>query len=352
MISDQIDYVQSKSLGFNRDQLVSLSLDSISRTRLETIENTFARESNVSGTAASIQLPTNITHQTALSLKNETDGERRLMTAVSVNSDFMKTVGLQLIAGRDFTHRIEQTSETWEIILNESAAAFFGWTAEQALGKEMIVWQKEGKVTGVVKDFHFSSLHKPISPLVIFSGKGATQYTNFIVKASGSPSEIREAFEKLWKQAAPDSPFLLTFLDDQYESLYKKESLLKQVINLFAVLAIVISNLGLFGLASYLIMQRTKEMGIRKVLGASPTTLIKLVSGSFVQLVLVAFLLAIPLSWYLMSEWLSGFAYHISFNWMIVMIAGASVLILALATVVYHALQVTRINPATTLRAQ
>jgi putative ABC transport system permease protein len=143
---------------------------------------------------------------------------------------------------------------------------------------------------------------------------------------------------------------LITFLDDQYESLYKKESLLKQIVNVFSLLAILIANLGLFGLASYFILQRTKEMGIRKVLGATSGTLIKLVSGSFIQLVMIGFIVAVPLSWYLMNEWLDRFAYHISFNWLIVVVSGLSVVLIALATIVYHALHVARINPATTLR--
>ncbi len=352
MISSQINYIRNKSLGYNKDQLVSVSLDSLARTRLDVFKNTVLTNTNVGGMAATYQLPTNITHQTALSLRSETDEERKLMTAISVDADFPKTIELHFIAGNSFTPDIEKISETWEIILNESAVSFFGWTAEEAVGKQMRIWQVEGTVKGVVKDFHFSSLHNAIAPLAMFSGKGATFYSNMLVKISGTPEEIRSQLEASWKKTNPDSPFILTFLDEHYEALYKKDSQLKGIVNVFACLAIFISILGLFGLASYSILQRTRELGVRKVLGASVSNLVGLVSGSFIRLILIAFVLAAPLSWYLMHQWLSGFAYRISFNWWIVIGSGVATILLAMLTILYHALEVTRVNPSETLRTQ
>ncbi len=352
MVSSQISFIRSKSLGFDKDQLISLSLDSLARTRLSAFKNTMLTNTNVEGVAATYQLPTNITHQTALSLRNETNEERKLMTALSVDADFPKTIGLNVIAGSGFTANVEKTSDTWEVILNQSAVDFYGWTAEDAIGKQMRIWQVEGTVKGVVEDFHFSSLHNPIAPLVIFSGKSAVNYSNMIIKVSGTPEEIKSQLEASWKTTNPDSPFILTFLDEHYEALYKKDTQLKGIINIFACLAIFISILGLFGLASYSILQRTRELGVRKVLGASVGNLIRLVSGSFIQLVLIAFLLAVPLSWYLMQQWLSGFAYRISFSWWIVIGSGISTVILALLTVLYHALEVARVSPSETLRSQ
>lgn len=352
MVSSQISYIRSKSLGFDKEQLVSLSLDSLARTRMGFFKNTMLSYPNVRGMAATYQLPTNITHQTALSLRSETDEERKLMTAISVDADFAKTIGLKLIAGNNFTPNIEKTSDTWEIILNQSAADFFGWTAEDAIGKQLRIWQVEGVVKGVVQDFHFSSLHNPIAPLAIFSGKQATNYSNLLVKVSGNPEHIKAQLEASWKKTNPDSPFILTFLDEHYEALYKKDTQLKSIINIFACLAIFISILGLFGLASYSILQRTRELGIRKVLGASVSNLVSLVSGSFIRLVLIAFLLAVPISWFVMQQWLSGFAYRISFNWWLVIGSGAGTVILAMLTVLYHSLEVTRVNPSETLRVQ
>jgi len=351
-VSDQIHFIQSKGSGFDRDQLVSLSLDSISRLQLGPLKARLENESRTESTTATYQLPFNITHQTALSLKNETEAERKLMNAVCVESGFAKTIGLSLISGRDMTPGIESQSDTWEILLNQSAAAFLGWSPEEAVGKELRVWQTEGVVTGVVADFHFSSLHSPIAPLVIFSGKGAGNYTSLLVRTGGSPDEIRSTLEGAWKAINPDSPFVLNFLDDQYESLYDKEKLLSNIINVFAILAIFISFLGLFGLASYSIVQRTKELGIRKVLGASLNNLLVLVSGNFVRLILVAFIFAAPLSWYTMSQWLEGFAYHTAFDWMIVLLSGIAAIGLVIITIVYHTFEVVKLNPTETLRSQ
>lgn len=352
MVSSQINFIRNKNLGFDKDQLVSLSLDSLARTRLDVFKNNMLANTSVTSLAASYQLPTNITHQTALSLANESDAERKLMTAICVDSEFSKTIGLQVMSGTNFTANIEKTSDTWEILLNESAANFFGWSPEDAIGKELRVWQEPGIVKGVVQDFHFSSLHNPIAPLVMFSGKGGPNYSNMLVKVSGTPQEITSLLESTWKKTNPDSPFILTFLDEQYETLYKKDTQLRSIINIFACLAILISILGLFGLASYSILQRTRELGVRKVLGASVSNLVSLVSNSFIRLVLVAFVLAVPVSWYLMDQWLSGFAYHIPFSWWIVIGSGAGTVVLAMLTVVYHALEVTRLNPSQTLRAQ
>lgn len=351
-VSDQIHFIQSKSSGFDRGQLVSLALDSISRVRLGPLKSRLASENRTESTTATYQLPFNITHQTALSLKNETDAERKLMSAVCVDSDFASAIGLSLVSGRGMTPGIENSSDTWEILLNESAAGFLGWSVEEAVGKELRVWQTEGVVTGVVKDFHFSSLHNPIAPLVIFSGMGAHNYNSLLVKTSGSPEEIRSSLESTWRSINPDSPFILNFLNDQYEALYDKEKQLSNIINVFAVLAIFISFLGLFGLASYSIVQRTKELGIRKVLGASLNNLLTLVSGNFVRLILVAFIFAAPVSWYIMEQWLQGFAYHTVMDWRIVLLSGVAAIGLVIVTIMYHTIEVAKLNPTETLRNQ
>jgi putative ABC transport system permease protein len=352
MVSEQISFIQRKDLGYDRNRLVSLSLDSISLTRADVLKSSLSTEAAVSGVAATYQLPTRISHQTALSLKSETQGDRILMNAVCVDSDFINAVGLKLLAGKGFTPGIEKSSETWEILLNEAAADFFGWKADDALGKRLTVWQTDGIVTGVLKNFHFSSLHNPIKPLVIFSGKGGRRYSHLLVNVSGAPAEITKSLESAWHRVNPDSPFQVTFLDNAYESLYNKEAQLRDIINVFSIVAIMISILGLFGLSSYSILQRTKELGVRKVLGASVGSLIGLVSQRFIRLVIAAFIIAVPVGWYLMEQWLSAFAYHISFNWLTVAIAGLTTVILALVTVSYHAIEAARINPVETLRSQ
>jgi putative ABC transport system permease protein len=351
-VSDQIHFIQHKESGFNREQLVSLSLDSLARTRIDFLKTNLIRETRVNGAAATYQLPLNLTWQTALKVRDGKEDDRILMNIVGVDSEFAKTIGLTIVAGADLKPDIQNTSETWEILLNESAVATFGWTPEEALGKELQIWGSNGVIKGVVKDFHFSSMHTPIAPLVIMAGQWARNYSHLLVSITGSPDEIRETLEAHWKTAVSDSPFLLTFLNDQYEALYKKEKQLGLIVNVFAFLAIFISVLGLFGLASYSIVQRTKELGVRKVLGASSYSLIRLVSAAFLRPIGIAFIVAAPLSWYVMNGWLKEFAYHTSFSWFTVFISGIISIALVMLTIFYHLFTVTRLNPAETLKSQ
>jgi putative ABC transport system permease protein len=163
---------------------------------------------------------------------------------------------------------------------------------------------------------------------------------------------ITAAMEERWKKIVPESPLNFLFMEQHYEDLYRSETRLSRIMSVFSILAILIAGLGLFGLASYTIMQRTKELGIRKVLGASLSRLIMVVSGNFITLVLIAFAIAAPVSWYAMTDWLGNFAYPVGFNWMIVVGAGFLATLVAAGTVVYHAFEAARVNPATTLRSE
>jgi putative ABC transport system permease protein len=173
-----------------------------------------------------------------------------------------------------------------------------------------------------------------------------------IVNVQGDPAEVQRRLAQVWSEVNPDSPLLLTHLDDQYDSLYQRETRMSAIANVFSALSIFISLMGLFGLASYLITQRTKELGIRKVLGASFPGLIQLVSRDFIALVVTAYALAAPLCWLIMREWLSGFTEKIAFEWWIVAAAATGTTLLALCTIFYHAFTVSRINPSETLRSE
>lgn len=351
-VSSQLRFIRQKDSGYDRQQLVSLTLDSLARTQLPVLKAQLRQQPKITGTAATYQLPINLTWQTALGLKSGKDEDRILMHMCGVDSEYARTLGLTFIAGTDLKPDVENVSETWEILLNESAASTFGWSPGEAVGQELRVWETEGVVKGVVKDFHFSSLHSPIAPLVIISGPWARNYGQLLVRMNGTPKEINEILELSWKTTIPDSPFLLTFINDQYDNLYKKEKQLGWIINLFAGLAIAISSLGMFGLASYSILQRTKELGVRKVLGASANSLLGLVASAFIKPVGIAFLIASLLSGYVMNQWLNGFAYHISFSWLVVLLAGVISITLVLLTIAYHLFQVVKLNPSETLRSE
>lgn len=349
-ISSQLKFMRLKDSGYNRDKVVSLALDSLARTRVDVFKNRTGSEPWVNSLSAVTQLPVNITFETALSVGGS--DERKLMRVAPVDADYLETLGVAPIAGTGFTKDAHNLRDAWEIIVNESAVKFFGWTREEALGKELTVWQNKGVVKGVVSDFHFSSLHNPIEPLVIFTGKNLL-LSNLLIRLSNDYDDNpQESLKKIWSEVNPDSPFMLTYLTDRYEVLYKSEAMMSTIVNLFALLAAFISGLGLFGLASYSILQRTKELGIRKVLGASVTEIVRMVSGSFVKQVAVAFLLAAPTSYFLMTRWLSAFQYKIDFNWVLVILAGFAAVLIALITVAYHSLRVARNNPVDSLRAE
>jgi putative ABC transport system permease protein len=348
-ISSQLNFMRLKNSGYDRDQIVSLSLDSLSRTHIDALKAKASSQPWILSMSATQQLPVNITFETAINTVGS--DERKLILVAPVDADFLTTMGIEPIAGTNFSKEASTKKER-EIILNESALDFYGWTSEEALGKEFDVWQAKGVVRGVVKDFHFASLHKSIAPLLIFTGSGL-RTSNLLVKVdAGFKGNLNEELKTLWNQVNPDSPFLLTYLNERYELLYKSESTMSSIVNLFALLAAFISGLGLFGLASYSILQRTKELGIRKVLGASVNQIVMMVSVSFVKQVVIAFMLAAPVSYYLMSEWLTNFNYRIDFNWLIVALSGLIAIAIALLTVSYHSIQVARNNPVDSLRTE
>jgi putative ABC transport system permease protein len=279
-----------------------------------------------------------------------------------IDEDFIRTMGLQLVAGegiskqdmKDANHWLAgdtSTPDFYHFVLNESAARALGWTPQEAIGKRMFLGDnRPGVVKGVVKDFNFASLHNAIRPLVLFPEMRADR---LLVRISGErlPQTIAH-LETTWKQVAPYMPFEYHFLDDDYNKVYASEQRLGKVMNLFSAIAIVLACLGLFGLSSYAAKQRVKEIGIRKVLGASLTNLAVLLSAGFVRLALVAILIAYPLAWWAMSTWLQGFVYRTSIDWGVFVLAGVMVLAVTLATVSIQAVKTALLNPVKNLKVE
>lgn len=347
-VSSQMKYIKEIELGFEKDKLVSISLDSISRSRVNLFKNAVAAEPWIKGIASSTQLPIRLSFETKINVKGGLEEDNRLIKVWGTDKDFLQTTGLTLLHGEAFSPTSPEGE--WQIILNESALSFFDWPAEEALNKEVTFWGTSGKVKGIVKDFYFSSIHNQISPLVIFTGGDNSSHTMMLVNSSAPPKETIAKLEQHWKAINPDAPFVLEFVDEHYGIMYEKETRLGYIINIFAVLAIFISGLGLFGLASYTIGLRTKELGVRKVLGASGNQLLMMVSKDFLKLVLIAFVLAIPVSYYFMQDWLARFAYKVGFSWILVGVSGVFAIFIATCTVAYHSRQVTKNNPVDSLR--
>jgi putative ABC transport system permease protein len=274
------------------------------------------------------------------------------MRTVFTDHNYVKTLGLKLVAGRDFS-KDYGTDALHGVIINQTAVKKLGWTPEEALGKTLFNKTRDSlhrQVVGVVEDFHFSSLKEEIQPLAISIARDNRVIA--IKLAPGNPAEAISRIEEAWRKVAPKYPFAYEFLDQVYDSLYKAEQKQRAILGIFAAVAIFVACLGLFGLAAFTAEQRTKEISVRKVLGASTANVVLLLSKDFVKLVLIAVALATPVAWYLMHQWLKDFVYRIQINPGVFVVAGGIATAIALLTVSYHAIRTALTNPADTLRSE
>ena len=275
------------------------------------------------------------------------------MKVLWVDHDFVETLGIDLIEGRNFS-RDHTTDETEAFILNETATNLFGWDPQSAIGKQVELirgftagGRRRGTVVGVVRDFHFKSLHSNIEPLVMY----IWPWLNYILVQihPGDPSGTLELLEQKWGEFEKSYPFEYFFLDDQFDKLYEEESRRGSIFRSFSFIAIFLSCLGLFSLASFVAEQRTKEIGVRKVFGATVSDVFVLLSKSSLKLVLLANLLAWPVAYYIMDQWLQDFAYRIGLGFGPFFLGGLLALIIAQATVSYQAVRAAMISPVDAL---
>ncbi len=351
-INDQLQYMTRADVGVDKEKLISIPMDSIARKNRDVIRESFATIAGVEEIALASGTPINIGSKAKV-YGGDIGNKEVIIYNFGVDPAFVAATGIQLVAGSDFSPTLPRDS-TWEFLINESALEFFGWSREDAIGKKLAMWGTQGVVRGIVKDFHLTSLQKPIEPLIIHAGIQNGSYTSrMLVRVQGDNFErITNAMFERWSTIVPASLFRFNFVQAQYDDQYQSESRLGQVMSIFSILAILIAALGLFGLASYTIAQRTKELGIRKVLGASLGSLLMIVSNRFLVLVTIAFVISAPLSWYAMRQWLATFAYSVPFNWVLALVSGLAAMMLALLTVSYHAAVAARTNPAQTLRTE
>ena len=268
-----------------------------------------------------------------------------------VDFDYINQFKIKMVAGRGFSKDF-MTDTTQAMVLNEAAVKMFGYSSpEQAIGKRFKQWGREGKIIGVMKDFHYKSLQQPIKPLSMRIGPEGSNLVSVNVSAANLPATLA-AIENKWKTLIPNRPFSYYFLDEFFDKQYRGEERFGRLFLNFAVLAIIISCLGLLGLASYSTVQRTKEIGIRKVLGASVSGIVNLLSKEFLKLVIISFAIAAPLAWYFMYRWLEDFAYHTSVDVWVFVFAGLSAVAIALFTVSFQALKAAIANPVKSLRTE
>jgi len=350
----QLGYLNSLDLGYTKDQVVTVpyfneELDPV----YDAFYNELTKSSHIKNVARSSRIPTGrlLDSQGApLIMKGDSLVSSTVTTKnLAVDYEFFKTYDVPVVSGRNFSKAII-TDDTLAFIVNEAAAKAYGWkTPEEGINKDFNYGGTTGKLVGVVKDFHFESLHQEIVPMVFYPRKGG--YRRLSVSISGkNMKEGMAHLEKLWHEFLPKRPFDYEFLSERYKNLYAAEQKQSQLFTIFSGLAIFIACLGLFGLATFNTMQRVKEIGIRKVLGASVPNILGLLSKEIVVLILVANALAWPVAWYFMQKWLGTFAYHIDMNLFAYFLAAISAIVLALITVSTQTIRAATSNPSQTLR--
>ena len=358
VIQKQLYFIQHTKLGYDRDHILVLPMTAKMLDNLPVIKQELKANPDIISVARCANTPVDIYGGYNMRSSVMPDNEQIAVTANPIDEDFVNTVGLQIIAGTNLTEQDikdvsndTQDKKLYHFILNESAARQLGWTPEQAIGKRMFLdASRPGIVKGVVKNFHFASLHETIKPLVLFPEIRGRQ---LLVKVSGQHLPETISFvESKWKQLVPYMPFDYRFLDDDYAKLYRSEHQLGEVMNLFAGIAILLACFGLFGLSSYAVQQRTKEIGVRKVLGASVGSLWGLLSKDFVVLVLIAFFIAVPVAWYLLHKWLQQYQYRTELSWWIFAASGAGALAITLLTVSFQSVKAALMNPVKSLRSE
>ena len=349
VIYRQVNYIQTKNLGYDRENLLYIPIEGELVKNYTLFKQEAAQVPGVLDISKMRNSPTVIEHHnTSISWPGKDPNLFLPFADAIVGYDFVKTLKLSMAEGRDFSRDFGNDSA--DFILNETAAKRIGF--QQALGQELQWGGRKGKVIGVLKDFHFSSMHQSIEPLILRLDENWGWGTIMIRTQAGKTAETLAGLKKVYSSLNPKFPFTYQFSDQAFASLYQGEAMVSNISRYFAFLAIFISCLGLFGLASFTAEQRTKEVGVRKVLGASVRDIVLLFSANFLKPVAIAMLIAFPLSWLAMNQWLQNFAYKINLSWWMFALAGLLTICIALCTVSYQSIKAALGNPVKSLRTE
>ena len=359
VIYRQLHIIQNTNPGYNRSQIITLQIpynthtqlsDGVKKTLTQTMRQKLLTESSIAGVTLANQPIVNVTSTNAGSA--DWDGRPKdfkpTVSQLATDANYQNVFGLQLQAGRWFDDK--RPADKHNFILNETAVRQFK-IHQPALGQRFSFHGDTGQIIAVVKDFYYQSMHSTIGPLVIFNSKNWYSYI-FIKTAPGNVNAALRDAQTVWKDFLPSDAFNYAFLDDTFNDLYKADLKVSSLILLFAVIVIIISAMGLFALAAFTTEQRTKEIGIRKVLGATVQSITMLLSKDFVKLVVIAIVIASPIAWWTMSKWLEDFAYRVTISWWIFIAAGSAALFIALATISFQAIKSALANPVESLRTE
>ena len=352
VVYDQLNFMQHKNMGFDREQKIILQLPKDSVTQLA-LKNEMLRLSSVQGASGMMELPGNMVRTTGIWYEGAPEEKNANVYIFSGDPDLIGTMGMTMLHGKYFTHETRQYFK--EFVINETAVKHFGWTTETALGKMMDFGRRDsipGVVVGVVKDFHFKHLQEAIGPLVMYLEPHYGGRFLVINVKSANMKETVAQVEETWKKVLPKDDFEYRFMDESFERMFDQEKRLGTLFGIFSGLAIFISCLGLFGLASFTMEQSRKSVAVRKVMGATVGNIVVMMSRDFLKLVLIGMVFAGPIAWFAMNKWLQGFVYNVGFEWIVFVYAALAGLIVAFGTVSYHSLKAATSNPVNSLKDQ
>ena len=353
VIYRQIDFIHNKNLGFAKEDLLYMPLEGELQKTYPTFKEQLLKQPGIKYVSSAQSNPLEVGSSTSgVRWPGKDTTKLILFSSNPITYDYIKTMGIQLVEGRDFS--TEYGLDTMNYLVNEAAAKKIGY--KDPVGKELTMWGDKGMIVGLMKDYHHNSLHVPIEPLILRLHKmswGGNYWGNVIVRTEkGKTKQAIASMEKLYKQFNPGFPFKYYFTDDEIANRYKAEYTVSKLSRYFAFLAIFISCLGLFGLVTFTAEQRTKEIGIRKVLGASVTGIVGMLSKDFLTLVVIAAVIAFPVAWLAMHRWLNDFAYRVNIGWWVFVMAGVIALLIALLTISFQSIKAAIANPVKSLRTE
>ncbi len=343
----QMTFIQNKKLGYDKEHIIYLPLRGKTRNSYQVLKENLKSEPDILNVSASMSWPASFGSNTGGNDWEGKDPDQTVLVSInSVDFDYVETMKIEMIEGRSFSKSFA-TDTSSAILINQELKRIMN--KESAVNEQLSIWGIDGTIVGVMKDFHFQSMRNQIEPLALLVN---TKWINFaLVRLSpGNLQKAIQTVEKVWNHTIPQYPFEYHFLDEAVESMYETEKTIGTLLQIFTILAVLIACLGLFGLASFTAERRTKEIGVRKTLGASISSIVFLLSKEFTKWILIANGVAWPIAYLLMKNWLQNYAYRTSLSWWIFALSGVLALIIAILTVIYQALKAALMNPVDSLK--
>ena len=349
VVYQQLHFIKNMNLGFEKRNLVYVRMTGELWNKLDAIKTELKQRPLTNDYSIISDLPTELVTGTVdVQWQGKDPKSQIVIPSMDVDENFIKVFQMKVLNGRSFSSGFKGDSSNY--VVNETAVRTMGMTVKNAVGKSLSFGQIKGTIIGVVKDFNFKPVQQSIEPLVLRLNKYGGYI--FVRTKPGSTDQTIKSLEKICQQLNPAYPFEYSFLDEDLANLYKGEQRIGSLFNIFAILAIFISCLGLYGLSAFIAEQRTKEIGVRKTLGASVFNIVYLLSTNFTRVVFIAIIIAVPISWYAIHQWLQGFAYHIEIGWGVFAIGAFSALFIALCTVSFESVKSAVANPVKSLRSE